>query len=88
MQSKLPDEQMTILRLALHHGHVQRIAQVRRHAEFKELARAIAADVHGEIRGINPPAITHPPARRDFTHLQARTHRGELGLNVVSIHTF
>ena len=67
---------------------IQRFAQVGRHAEFEELTVAIAPDVHGEILGFNPGSIALTPARRDFTHLQARTHRGELGLNVIRIHRF
>src|SRR6266487_42765 len=71
-------------------GHESGINAVldRRHAEFKELAGAIALDVHSEIIRAGPRAITLSPARRDFTHLQARAHRGELGLDVISIHTF
>lgn len=71
-------EQMTLLRLALHYGHGQRIAQVRRNAEFEELTAAIALDVHGEVLSIDPGAITLMPARRDFTHLEPRAHRSEL----------
>ena len=79
---------MTLLWFGLHDGDIQRFAQVRRHAQFEELARAVAPDVHGEILGFNPGSIALAPARRDFTHLQARAHRGELGLNVIRIHRF
>ena len=81
-------KQMTLLWLGLHHGNVQRIAQMRRHAELKELARTVALDVHGEIRRADPRAIALSPARGDFTQFQACTHRGELGLDVFSIHMF
>jgi hypothetical protein len=37
---------------------------------------------------VNPLADSHLPARSDFAHLQARAHRGKLGLNVFRIHTF
>ena len=64
------------------------LAQVRRHAEFEDLPVAIAPDVHGVVHWVNPRAVSHLPARSDFTHLQARAHRGELALNVFRIHKF
>jgi hypothetical protein len=74
-------EQVALLRLALEDRGLNRFAQVRRHAEFEELPVAIAPDVHCVITSGSVP--TH----RDFTHFQARAHRGELGLNVFRIHT-
>ena len=79
---------MTLLRFGLHDGNIERFAQVCRHTEFEELTVAITPDVHGEICRRNPSAIALTPARRDFAHFDARAHRGELGLNVVCIHTF
>src|SRR5881296_1553826 len=72
-------QQVALLRLALHDGDIQQLAQVRRHAEFEELPVAIAPDVHGEIHRVDPLAITLSPARSNLTHLQPRAHRGEPG---------
>jgi len=42
-------KQMTLLRFGLHHGNVQRLTEMRRHAEFEELAGIVAKDVHREV---------------------------------------
>jgi hypothetical protein len=76
-------EQMTLLRLALHHGDIERVAQVFRHAQLEELAEVILAEIHGVIFGPMRPVET----RRGGAHFQARTHGSELGLNLLSIHT-
>ena len=73
-------EQVALLRLALEDRGLNCLAQVRRHAEFEERPVAIAPDVHRVITSGSVP--TH----RDFTHLQARAHRGEPGFNVFRIH--
>jgi hypothetical protein len=75
-------EQVALLRLALEDRGLNRLTQVRRrHAEFEERPVAIAPDVHRVITSGSVP--TH----RDFTHFQARAHRGEPGFNVFRIHT-
>ena len=55
-------EQVALLRLALEDRGLNRLAQVRRHAEFEELPVAIAPDVHGVVHRVNPLAVSHLPA--------------------------
>ena len=78
-------QQMTLPGFGLHDANFQRVAQVRRHAELEELTVAILLDVHGVVSGASPAGPVEP-FRSDFTHLQARAHRGELGLDFFSIH--
>jgi hypothetical protein len=79
-------EQMTFLWQTLHHGYDQHLAQVRRHAQFEELACGILANVQGNIGWIDPCTIALSPSRGDFTDFHARSHRSELGLNIYCIH--
>jgi len=74
-------EQAALFRLALENRGLDRLAQVRRHAELEELPVTIAPNVH---RVITSGAV---PTHRNLTHLQARAHRGEPGFNVFRIHT-
>src|SRR5438552_4063454 len=80
-------EQVALLRLAREDRGLNRLAQVRRLAEFEVRPVAIASDVSGVVHWLNPLTVSHLPARSDFTHLQARAPRGEPGFNVFRIHT-
>ena len=60
--------------------------EMRRHAQFEKMTVIIPLDVHGIIVTALALASTPDPLRRNFTHLQARAHRGELGLNIYCIH--
>src|SRR5882724_8977443 len=71
-------QQMPPVRFALHNVNVERIAEVRGYAEFKELAVSIAADIEGVIRRIYPLTITLAPSRRNLTHVEPGADLGKL----------
>ena len=81
-------QQMPPVRFALHNVNVERIAEVRGYAEFKELAVSIAADIEGVIRRIYPLTITLAPSRRNLTHVEPGADLGKPGFNVFRIHMF
>jgi len=79
---------MTLVWQCLHDVDLQRLAQMRRHAQFEELPVAVPAQVHGEILRFNPRSIALMPTRRDFAHFHTRTHGSELGFKLNRIHVF
>jgi hypothetical protein len=87
----LAHEQMTLLRLGLHDGYVQRFPQGLRDTEFEEFPVIVAADVNGVIWlgdvSSRPNRHQHP-TRRNLADFQTSAHSSELGLNLLCIHTF
>jgi hypothetical protein len=77
------EQQMTLLRFALHDGNFQVIAEMNRDAQFEKLTFAIVLNIHSVVREI---AVPRTSARWDFAHFHARSHFSELGLNLISIH--
>jgi hypothetical protein len=74
--------------LALHYGDIERIAQVRGNAEFKELTFAVTLNIEGVVCGTNPRAISLAPTRRNLTHFDPGAHLGKPGFNRLRIHMF
>ena len=72
------EQQMTFMGTGLQNINVELVAEILRHAEFKELAASVATNVHSVAAGA--------PARRDNARPKSRAHGGEFRFNVFSIH--
>jgi len=81
-------QQVPLLGLALHDGDIERLAQVRGNAKFKELAFAITPDIQRIILWSDPRAISLGPAGRNLMHFDPSTHLGKPGFNRLRIHMY
>jgi hypothetical protein len=77
---------MPLLWLTLHYRDIERIAQVRGHAEFEELSAAVATNIQGIVRRADPRTVSLTPTRRNLTHFEPGAHLGKPGFNRLRIH--